>query len=116
MTPAIIEKKIQRLRERIVDIEKRIIDLQATKNEFEKEITDLQTEEIMYLVRSSKLTIEELADAMEFGKRMKVTGTSADDVAELLGIPIRKKEVKKESCDKTALETETPDGGLKDEA
>lgn len=121
MTPANIEKKIGRIKERISEIDKRIKELEAAKRDFEKQISELQNEEMMYYVRNSNLTIEEIADALEFGRLMKQSGTSKEDVADLLGVqskpkaPTEKETVHPNNGEDTDLELSTFIGGLKNE-
>lgn len=95
---------MSRLEERVSEINARLNELKAAKADYEKQIEELKTEQILYIVRSSKLSIAELAKTMEVGMLIKQSETPFDNVADLLGISENAQSESTEDTDKSKYE------------
>ena len=83
----VLQNVIKRLNKQIAETDEKISKLQEKRKSYEKQIQETQDEVIMTLIRESNLSVEEIADAITVGQIMKDSGTSKDDVADLLGVP-----------------------------
>ena len=104
MTLEGMQRKMSRLEERVSEINARLNELKTAKADYEKQIEELKTEQILYIVRSSKLSIAELAKTMEVGMLIKQSETPFDNVADLLGISENAPSESAEDTDKSKYE------------
>lgn len=79
------ESKIKKLEKKIASTNEKIKQLEAQKKTYEAEIARLKDDEILFLVKKSKLTVQEISESLELGTYIQKTGLSSSDVRELIG-------------------------------
>lgn len=105
-TTNVLKNKISRLKKQISDTDEKISKLQEIRKDYERQVKELQDDVIMSIVRDSNLSVDEIADAISFGRLMKESGTSKDDVTDLLGIP-DKSDKQSAAKEQTTADTDT---------
>lgn len=79
------ESKIKKLEKKIASTDEKIKQLEAQKKTYEAEIARLKDDEILFLVKKSKLTVQEISESLELGTYIQQSGLSSSDVRELIG-------------------------------
>lgn len=74
-----IEKKLNKLEQKLHDIEARISSLQEMRREIKAEIANCKDEQILCLVRSSNLTFEQISESIRLAKTIRENENNAED-------------------------------------
>lgn len=85
VTKNTFESKIKKLEKKISAVEEKIAKLEQMKKEYKSEISHIIDEEILFLVKKSKMSMQEISDSLEIGSYIQKSGLSNSDVRELIG-------------------------------
>lgn len=80
------DEKIEKLEQKSRSLSEKIKQLRSSKKEVDDEIENLQNEKILFIVRQSKLSPQELKESMELSCMLKKSGLTGQDVRELVGV------------------------------
>ncbi len=85
VTKNTFESKIKKLEKKIAVIDEKIATLEAQKKQCNTDIAHLRDDEILFLVKKSKMTMQEISESLELGTYIQQSGLSNSDVRELIG-------------------------------
>lgn len=79
-TSEYFKEKLLKLERELEEIEKKISTLKKNKKAVLTDIQNCKDEEILFIVKSSKLSIEEIKESFKLAAVMQQSGISTDDV------------------------------------
>lgn len=74
------ERKLVKLETRLSEIEKKISLLESEKKKIKAEISDCRDEQILFMVKSSKLTVEEISQSIQLARSINQAGFSSEEI------------------------------------
>lgn len=79
-TSEYFKEKLYKLERELEEIENKILTLKKNKKAVLADIQNCKDEEILFIVKSSKLSIEEIKESLKLAAVMQQSGISSDDV------------------------------------